>query len=160
MPILKGVVYHKGKSRVIETHIDSIRRKRRILRVTLTPERKKHLLFSSELAEGYEGTIHEVEVKIRGKKIVMVEKKFHKKRDYDKTNFGDPIAQFETMNKLIKLNKRKKLELRIVPTIRLFEKNGEHRLILTKLKIKPIKELTSLEFKQFYNDMRRQIESL
>ncbi len=100
----------------------------------------KRIKRGRKLEAGYEGKVYEVEVVVkRGKKerkLKMAEKKFHLRRKYTYfTPFCDPLRQFEMMHELQELNRREKLGLHILPTIRLRKRIGRKpTLIITKLR--------------------------
>ena len=92
------------------------------------------------IGRGTEGDIYEVEVIIerRGKrKILKLAEKEFRYTHYSPLApaVGDPVAQFNLMKKLQRINRERKLGLHILPTIRLREVKGEKpRLLITLLK--------------------------
>jgi len=85
-----------------------------------------------------EGSISTVHVTLRAgntrKTIELAEKTFKPKKNWPGLHhLRDPVAQFKTMSGLLELNRKKRLGLHILPTIRLREMgDGSHRIILTK----------------------------
>jgi hypothetical protein len=146
MPLLKGGARHRHGVKPRGTRVRKIKRKKLI-------------------DVGTEAGVFEVEVEVRvgkRKKIVkMVEKEFRNPivpASYELYPYGNPLMQFNIMNKLIKLNRSKKLGLRIIPTIRLRKIKGKKpRLVLTLLKnvLKEV-ELTPKQKKEFERDALRQ----
>lgn len=95
-----------------------------------------------ELGMGREGTVHEVEIKFTGGKR-QIKRRFAEKSFTwppaeafvsTQPSFGQPRRQFELMQELQKLNRKKNLRLNIFPTIRLLEEGtNRERLLLTKM---------------------------
>lgn len=124
------------------------------------------------LAEGeIEGNLYDVEVEVLGKngrtrKVKMLEKEFLNRDLLEYLlgvdlpelsaiqNIRRPTTQFNTMVKLMRLNREKKLGLHILPTIRLRKRKGHSpTLILTKLN--PV-VLNELQTRQVFADVLRQ----
>lgn len=141
MPVLR----RKGSGTGSKTDVKSIRRK-------------------GYLGGNVEGKVHKVRVTVKrkGKKreITLAEKRFYEKRDpADSINLKNPVRQFETMQELQRLNRRKKLGLRIVPTIRLREETGKKpTLVLTKLTLLKKENLPETQESEFFRDASRQQE--
>ncbi len=167
MPLLKGGIKHRQG------------RKPRGTRV-------KKIIVGKRIGFGTEGDINEIEVilekrgrktgELRRKKITMAQKEFlmgtlsqvrpplkieegwlarlRKKQP----ELGNPVTQFNAMHKLIRLNRAKKLGLRIVPTIRIVKRKGKlPLLILTKLNYP---DLTQQQREQYWADLKRQCKIL
>jgi hypothetical protein len=93
----------------------------------------------------YEGRVDRVMVTVRKngreRKVLMAEKMFDprtaefEKEVIGQPNIRDPQKQFETIQEIKALNAKHKLNLPILPTVRLrIMHNGEKRLLLTHLK--------------------------
>lgn len=108
---------------------------------------------------GFEGTLYETTVEFEGanrrkRRRIMVEKVFLPIGS-NGPPLRRPITQFNTMVKLIKLNRAKKIGLRIIPTIRLLKrKRQKPTLILTKLEVP--ENLTTIQQVEFKHDKLRQ----
>jgi len=110
----------------------------------------------------FEGQIFEVEVTIKKgkktKKIKLAEKRFYPGKVPLAPQFLNPKNQFKIMQELSELNRRKKLGLRINPTIRLREKNSKKpSLVLSKLN--EAKNLTKKQKDKFVKDTEKQIRT-
>ena len=123
-----------------------------ILKGGKKPVKVKTIETKKFIGYGAEAIVQEIKVTIeRGKKqkqLELVEKNFIKGAPpYKQPNSREPIKQFKTMQKLLKLNFRKKLGLHIIPTIRLREiKEKKPRLIMTKIKnVVKLKSLNKTE---------------
>ncbi|MFA5931508.1 MAG: hypothetical protein WC821_04325 [archaeon] len=90
-----------------------------------------------------EGLVRKVRVTLkRGKikkKLRLAEKAFYplgtSPAHYSQPNLRNPEGQYNTMRKIQELNRKLKLKLPILPTIRLLTlRNGEKRLVVTLLK--------------------------
>ncbi|MFA5357565.1 MAG: hypothetical protein WC308_01440 [archaeon] len=86
---------------------------------------------------GREGFVNEIEISIakngRAKKRRFAEKTFF---DRQLSHLGKPVEKFRVIKALAKLNREKKLGLKIVPTIRLrFVEKNDWRIITTILPI-------------------------
>ncbi len=114
-----------------------------------------------------EGHVYEIKVVVKkgrkGRMLRLAEKEFYQKKGTMLEglfpSLRDPIRQFETMQGLLKLNREKKLGLRIIPTIRLREQEGKApTLIITKLKEISWEKLSQRQKLEFKADQDRQVE--
>lgn len=120
--------------------------------------RKAKIKRVKTLGKGWEGTVNLVEVTVksktgRKKTIELAEKKFdiHGIGGHGR-NFGFPKAQFNLMQKLIELNRKKELGLRLPTTIRLRKTiTGRRRLLQTKFN-----EYKGKRPDEYYLDRKRQ----
>ena len=101
----------------------------------------------------------------REREIRLAEKVFYRKTPRN-VMLRDPEKQFGLVRELIELNRKKKLGLRLPPTVRLLKREGKPTLLLTwyrdrhgrELKAKHM--LKSNEKAQYLEDRDRQIEAL
>ncbi len=112
-----------------------------------------------KIGKGKEGKVHEVQIKIRkGRRkraATLVEKKFFRKK-FNKRSLGDPRKQFAVVSELIRLNRQKKLGLRLPATLRIKENLvGKPSLLSTKIKI--VEEMTKAQEREFWKDIIRQV---
>ncbi len=125
------------------------------------PRKLRSLRRKHHLGGRHEGDVFEVEATVqRGKKkrkLVLVEKEFQPGFAWPmNTYFRNPWKQFKLLQELVRLNRAENLGLRIVPTIRIKERNGRKAtLLMTRLS--PLKRLSTRMYEQFSADMRRQI---
>lgn len=155
MPILKGGA--KYRNRRVWTMLGFVRS------FFVPGTRVKEIKRIRILGAGNEGTTYEVDVVLdrygKQRTVRMVEKQLKRAPYLDFhpiRNFG---AQFRIMNNLMTLNQKKRLGLRIVPTIRLLKGNktrGLSSLITTKLNLLNPITLSTLERNQFDQDQVRQ----
>ncbi len=142
MPILKGRIKHARGKRPRGTRVRQIRP-------------------TKELGGGGEGDVFEAVVSIpyakkwwKTRKVVMAVKRF-------KAPFQKVRLQFKIMNEIIALNRKKKLGLRITPTIRIVKRFFRLRpdLVLTKLSLAkyPGKGLTPKQNEEFLEDRSKQL---
>lgn len=149
MPAPKSIILHGG------------RKARRVTSIRL----------GERLGGGFEGNVYSAEVEIR-KGNKTRKKAFALKRFFGRGHagsFGNPQMQFELMQEIKKLNKEKKLGLRIIPTIRLKKVRPikgsleipEHELILTKMDFVKLGEpIPHIKWIFVQRDVQRQREIL
>jgi len=106
---------------------------------------------------GTEGKVYEIEATIKkGEKIrtiTLAEKEFHS----DISIISGQKRQFKIMQELLKLNREKKLGLRIVPTIRFRRRWWKSpTLIITKLEEIPRPDFSPQQTREFSSDIERQ----
>ena len=113
------------------------------------------------LDSGGEGYVYKVKVILRRggreRKTTLAEKEFHTLEETGHP-FRNPTKQFEMMQGLLKLNREKKLGLRIIPTIRLLK--GKGSLIITKLDVFNPYLLSPEQYSEFSKDVNRQLAIL
>lgn len=111
---------------------------------------------------GAEGKLFDVELTAeRGEKTKsrrMVEKKFKPGFSPYYSQMTNPIKQFNLIQELKKLNREKKLGLRIAQTVRLWRIKGKKaRLVITKLDVLDLSKISKAERWNFVFDAQRQI---
>lgn len=111
-----------------------------------------------KLGEGQEGIVREANLTLtkngrtRTKQFVIKTFQSILPRKY---SFRNPRKQFEVMQGLVELNKKKKLGIRIVPTIRLIKRRiVKDQLLVTRLNI--LENLSQSQRKEYEDDLYRQ----
>ncbi|MDO8428856.1 MAG: hypothetical protein Q7S92_06625 [Candidatus Diapherotrites archaeon] len=154
MVILRGGIKHRKRIRPQGTRVREIKR-------------------GKWIGSGNEGTIYESFVTLerngRQRTVRLAEKEF----DLDpsrprsilahKSNWQRPLSQFNTMNRLIQLNRAKKLGLRIIPTIRLLKRKGQKpTLVMTRLEtdLEMNSRTRGTELDESIEDQNRQLDIL
>ncbi|MEW6295559.1 MAG: hypothetical protein AB1467_04670 [Candidatus Diapherotrites archaeon] len=138
------------------------RRKLIVLHGGLKPRKIEGIERKKYLGSGVEGKVFEVEVAVKKakkiKKRVFAEKEFREGMQWY-GHWLPPKKQWLLMKELLKLNRDKKLGLRIIPTIRpLKRKDKISSFFLTKLDVIDFKGINSKKLTEFEEDMQRQIE--
>jgi hypothetical protein len=121
-------------------------------------------------APGNEGTVFDAKIKLNGKfgekSINATAKVFHPGVGWTyappeprlNKAFQNPKLQFQTTNKLIQLNKTKKLGLRLPTLFRLTVRNKKPIIISTKREQAHLYYLTKSEEVEYKKDMLRQMQ--
>jgi hypothetical protein len=116
---------------------------------------------------GDEGRVHNSKVVLqkgfRKQVVRLVEKIFHSEyyTTHPPKTFRNPINQINNIRQLQRLNRKKKLGLNIVPTVRMRRlENGEYSLLTTKLNVLKRYDLTATEQREYKQDENRQTKIL
>lgn len=123
-----------------------------------------------KLYSGREGTTYEAKIELqkntKKRKIELVEKEFHirsrfyEERKNNQPHLQRPFRQYKLYNELKELNRKEKLGLPLIPTMRIVRsQNGMHKLLVTKINERGIGNF-SKEEREFLTRQEEKYENI